>query len=122
MLVTRAAPSQQEGISFQLVSTYPTAVRAPVQAAPPIVDELQQYGATPIILANKSHKRRAAKEAKFQATPEFKALYRQRQSVERAFSRLKGQRSLNSITTRARLKVTAHCYLGLIAMQAQARG
>ena len=43
---------------------------------------------------------------------------RQRQAVERAFSRLKGQRSLNRITVRRRRKVTVHCYLSLIAMQA----
>ena len=45
-------------------------------------------------------------------------MYAQRQAVERAFSRLKGQRSLNHITVRGRWKVTAHCYLSLIAMQA----
>lgn len=50
--------------------------------------------------------------------PEYKALYSQRQSVERAFSRLKGQRSLNHITTRGLRKVTLHCYLSLIAIQA----
>ena len=47
-----------------------------------------------------------------------KALYKQRQAVERAFSQLKGQRSLNRITVRRRRKVTVHCYLSLIAMQA----
>jgi len=48
----------------------------------------------------------------------WKALFRQRQAVEWAFSRLKGQRSLNRITVRRRMKVTTHCYLSLIAMQA----
>ena len=52
------------------------------------------------------------------SSPEWKAVYKQRQAVERAFSRLKGQRSLNHITVRRRRKVTAHCYLSLIAMQA----
>ncbi len=53
----------------------------------------------------------------FWNTPEWKALYNQRQAVERAFSRLKGQRTLSSIRVRHRLKVTTHCYLSLIAMQ-----
>ena len=44
-------------------------------------------------------------------------MYSQRQAVERAFSRLNGQRSLNHITVRRRRKVTLHCYLALIAMQ-----
>jgi len=34
------------------------------------------------------------------------------------FSRLKGQRSLNNIKVRGRMKVAAHCYLSLIALQA----
>jgi len=50
--------------------------------------------------------------------PEHKALRKQRQAMEREFSRLKGQRSLNHITVRGWRKVTAHCYLSLIAMQA----
>ena len=50
--------------------------------------------------------------------PEWKALFSHRPAVERAFSRLKGQRSLNHITVRRRRKVTVHCYLSLIAMQA----
>lgn len=49
----------------------------------------------------------------------WKALYKQGQAVERAFSRLKGQRSLNNITVRRRMKVELHCYLALIAMQAR---
>ena len=46
------------------------------------------------------------------------ALAKQRRVVERCFSRLKGQRSLNHITTRGLGKVTLHCYLSLVAMQA----
>ena len=49
---------------------------------------------------------------------QWKALYSQRGAVERAFSRLKGQRALNKITVRRMAKVTVHCYLSLIAMQA----
>jgi hypothetical protein len=48
------------------------------------------------------------------------ALYSQRQAVERAFGRLKGQRSLNDVKVRRLRKVTLHCYLSLIAMQAAA--
>ena len=40
--------------------------------------------------------------------------------MERAFSRLKGQRSLNHITVRKLRKVTLQRYLSLIAMQAAA--
>ncbi|MDA0988781.1 MAG: transposase [Chloroflexi bacterium] len=52
--------------------------------------------------------------------PSWKALYSQRQAVERAFSRLKGQRSLNHIRVRGIRKVTVHCYLSLMALQALA--
>ena len=50
--------------------------------------------------------------------PERNALAKQRQAVERCFSRLKGQWSLNHITVRGLNKVTLHCYLPLIAMEA----
>ena len=43
---------------------------------------------------------------------------KQREAVERAFLRLKGQRALNHITVWRRRNVTVHCYLSLIAMQA----
>ncbi len=79
-----------------------------------------QYSATPIIQVNKAHKRLAAKLTATQNTSEWKALYKQRQAVERVNSRLKGQRSLNHITTRGLRKVTVHCYLSLIAMQVSA--
>ena len=80
----------------------------------------RQYRAQPIIDPNPTHKRLAAEMAEMQQTPEWKALYRQRPAVERAFSRLKGQRSLNHITVRGLRKVTVHCYLALIALQAMA--
>ena len=64
-----------------------------------------------------SHKKLLAEFGRMQQTLEWKALYKQRQAVERVFSRLKGQRSLNHITVRRLGKVTAHCYLSLIAMQ-----
>ena len=78
----------------------------------------RQYSAMPIIQTNRGHKRRLERMAATESTPEWKALLKQRQSVERVFSRLKGQRSLNSIAVRGRSKVTAHCYLSLVAMQA----
>ena len=74
----------------------------------------RQYKATPIIDAPSSHKKRLAKRDK---TGEWVALYRIRGAVERAFSRLKGQRALNKITVRGKGKVTAHCFLSLIALQ-----
>ena len=48
----------------------------------------------------------------------WKAVYQQRQSDERVFSRLKGGRSLNHIAVQGRRKVTAQCYLSLIVLQA----
>lgn len=77
-----------------------------------------QFKAIPIIQVNRAHKKLIRDLGDFQKTTEGKALYKQRTSVERAFSRLKGQRSLNNITTRGLRKVTVHCYLSLIAMQA----
>ena len=77
-----------------------------------------QYTATPVIDLNPKHKRGRTRNDGFYRSPEWQAIYKQRQSVERAFSRLKGQRSLNHITVRRRRKVTAHCYLSLIALQA----
>lgn len=77
-----------------------------------------QYWATPVVDLNPKHKRSRTREDGFYGSPEWKAVYKQRQAVERAFSRLKGQRSLNYITVRRRRKVTVHCYLSLIAMQA----
>ena len=79
----------------------------------------RQYRATPIIMVNKHHKRLVERFGIMENTAEWKAIYSQRQAVERAFSRLKGQRSLNHITTRGLRKVTLHCYLALIVMQAK---
>jgi len=77
----------------------------------------KQYRATPIVQINRAHKTLLREMGAEQQTPEWKALYAQRQAVERAFSRLKGQRSLNQIRVRHIRKVTCHCYLSLIAMQ-----
>ena len=80
----------------------------------------RQFWAKPIIQTNKSHKLTHAKAAPIEALAGWKALYRQRTAVERVFSRLKGQHALNSIRVRRRAKVTVHCYLSLIALQAMA--
>ncbi|MDA1097285.1 MAG: transposase [Chloroflexi bacterium] len=72
----------------------------------------------PIVQASKTHTCLYAHEAEAQQSPGWRSLYAQRPSVERAFSRLKGQRFLNHIRVRRLRKVTAHCYLALIAMQA----
>ena len=79
-----------------------------------------QYTARAVIDLHPKHKRRRTRNDGFYGSPEWKAIYKQRQAVERAFSRLKGQRSLNHITMRRRRKVTVHCYLSLIALQASA--
>ena len=60
----------------------------------------RQYGARPIIDILPGHKKLLAEMGEERKTPEWKALYKQRQAVERAFSRLKGQRSLNHIRVR----------------------
>ena len=80
----------------------------------------RQYHSEPVIQLNASHKKLAEKYGEAQTLPEWKALYAQRQAVERCFSRLKGLRSLNNITLQGRSKVTVHCYLALIVMQASA--
>lgn len=77
----------------------------------------QHYHAAPIIQTNPAHKKLMAKNRAIEATPGWKALYRQRTAVERVNSRLKGQHALNSIRVRRRWRVTAHCYLALIALQ-----
>lgn len=77
----------------------------------------RQYRATPVVQFHPSHRRLKEKWGALLATPEGRALAKQRQAVERCFSRLKGQRSLNHITTRGLRKVTLHSYLALIAMQ-----
>ena len=77
-----------------------------------------QYRTQPIIDPNPMHKKFANLTAEMRQTPGWKALYKQRTSVERAFSQLKRMHSLNHITVRGWRKVTAHCYLSLIALQA----
>ena len=78
----------------------------------------RNFSSTPIIDANPGHKRLKAKQKNLEASLQWKALYAQRVAVERVSSRLKGARSLDAITVRGKWKVTAHCYLAVIAMQA----
>ena len=59
-------------------------------------------------------------KALFIETEEWKALYNRRSSIERLFGRLKCYRRLNNVTVRRIQKVTAHCFLSLIVVQAQA--
>ncbi|MFC1901728.1 transposase [Chloroflexota bacterium] len=75
----------------------------------------RQYRAEPIIKVNPAHKK-----ALFPETKEWQAIYGRRSSIERIFGRLKGYRRLNNITVRRIRKVTIHCFLSLIVVQAQA--
>ncbi len=75
----------------------------------------RQYRAEPIIKVNKAHKK-----SLFIETKEWRDLYGRRTSIERLFGRLKQFRRLNYITVRRTRKVTVHCFLSLIVVQAQA--
>ena len=75
----------------------------------------RQYRAEPIIKVNRAHTK-----SLFPETEEWKARYNRRTSIERLFGRLKGYRRLNNITVRRIRKVTVHCFLSLIVVQAQA--
>ena len=59
-------------------------------------------------------------KALFIETEEWKVLYNRRSSIERLFGRLKCYRRLNNVTVRRIRKVTVHCFLSLIVVQAQA--
>ena len=76
----------------------------------------RQYRTQPVIDVNPTHKALRRREADSYKTPEWKALCKQSTAVERAYSRLKGDRSLNDIKVRPWRKVTLHCYRSLIAM------
>jgi transposase len=75
----------------------------------------KQYRAEPIIKVNPSHKKYL-----FPETEEWKRIYDRRTAIERIFARLKGYRRLNNINVRRLRKVTVHCFLSLIIVQAQA--
>jgi hypothetical protein len=77
----------------------------------------RQYRANPVIDIPSGYVNMLAREGIQASLPGHTALKAQRVAVERVFSRLKGQRSLNHITTRRRWKATAHCYLALITLQ-----
>lgn len=85
----------------------------------PLADLIRdQYWAKPIIDVNPAHRKLAHKTANKRAKTEWKAIYNQRGAVERVNSRLKGQRALDHVRVRSRAKVTVHCYLALVGMQA----
>jgi transposase len=75
----------------------------------------RQYRAKPIIKVNRAHTK-----SLFFETEEWKAVYNRRSSIERLFGRLKGYRRLNNITVRRIRKVTVHCFVSIIVVQAQA--
>lgn len=75
----------------------------------------RQYRAEPIIKVPKHHKK-----ALFVETKEWQALYNRRTAIERLNARLKCYRRLNNVTVRRIHKVTVHCFLSLIVVQAQA--
>ncbi|MFC2022069.1 transposase [Chloroflexota bacterium] len=74
-----------------------------------------QYSAEPIIKVNPRTRRKLPPEPK-----EWQAIYSRRSSIERLFGRLKCYRRLNNVTVRRKRKVTVHCFLSLIVVQAQA--
>jgi transposase len=75
----------------------------------------RQYRGVPIIKVNKAHKKSI-----FVETEEWRALYSRRTAIERVNARLKCYRRLNNVTVRRKQKVTVHCFLSLIVVQAQA--
>jgi len=75
----------------------------------------RQYRAEPVIKVNLAHKK-----ALFVESNEWRVIYNRRTSIERLFGRLKGYRRLNNITVRPIRKVSVHCFLSLIVVQAQA--
>ena len=77
----------------------------------------RHYHIEPLFDPNPKHYK-AVKRAK--NDPRYAILKRSRGSVERAFSQLKRMHALNKITTRGRAKVTAHCYLAIVALQIRA--
>ena len=77
----------------------------------------RQYCAEPIIKVNQAHKKALSLHPE---TKEWQAIYNRRTSIERLFGRLKCYRRLNNITVRRHRKVTVHCFLSLIVVQAQA--
>jgi transposase len=77
----------------------------------------RQYGAVPIIDPNPSHKKAYARTVK---TPEWKAIYKRRTSIERLNGRLKAHRKLDDVRVRGLMKVMLHAMLSVITCQAWA--
>jgi len=78
----------------------------------------QHYWATPVIHPNPGHKS-AVREIE-RLLPNWRAIYRQRASVERLNGRLKGFFRLNSIRVRGIQKVRVHMFLSILTLQARA--
>lgn len=77
----------------------------------------RQYRAEPVIDPNPSHKKATARTVK---TPEWKAIYNRRVSIERLNGRLKDFRRLDHVNVRGRFKVRVHAMLSVLVCQAQA--
>jgi len=75
----------------------------------------RQYRSEPIIRPPKNQLKWKALE-----TPEWQLILNRRTAIERVFGRLKNHRRLNSITVRRLRKVTVHCLIPVIVMQALA--
>lgn len=75
----------------------------------------KHYRAEALIRARKTEKRALALQ-----TPEWHYRFRKRVAIERIFSRLKEHRAFNKVTVQRIQKVTVHCFLGVIVLQAQA--
>ena len=75
------------------------------------------YKAEPIIDPNPSHKKAVELTER---TPEWKAIYNRRGSIERLFGRLKTHRKLDTVRVRGKFKVETHAKLAVIVCQAHA--
>jgi transposase len=73
----------------------------------------QHFHATPVIDPNPAHKRATART---NVDEDWKALYRQRTSVERLNGRLKGFYKLNDVRVRGKMKVTLHAMLSSVVL------
>lgn len=77
----------------------------------------RQYGAEAIIKTHPNHKKAKRLHPE---TPAWQLIYNRRTAVERVFGRMKQHRRLNHIRVRGIAKVTIHCLLSVIVLQAHA--
>lgn len=89
----------------------------------------QDHSARPIIKVRKTIRRDfrlrqygTLRERLSVPSPQWKAAYKHRQSVERVFSRLKGHKALGQHCRRGLAKVSLHCLTAVLIMQAEAVG